>query len=374
MLMVLLGFVGAETSGIQMFIIAGMGGALLGFLRFNFPPARIYLGDGGAYFLGFQIGLFAIVGSHKGEVLAALVSPLFVLALPILDTNLAILRRGLCGLPLFRPDRRHLHHHLLNAGLSQRGVVVFFYALTLVFLALGMAAYWSRGNWIPALFGIIVLILLLCASFFRFSRRWFAFWRMFGNSLNMRREIEYALCLSKWLSLEGARCGDIDTLWSTLEIVADKLGFSLVRLTLADGARVWIRPPRAGEDTGCSETNPPASPPRYYFRHRLMGGRCGVIELEAPQSGRYAEVQRAAMETGGRQRNWARPTITGEGLFETFGELLAEGWIKSAARFLEPGDAPLRFAIGKEPPSKVSSGRAPVSMGVRLAPPERSGL
>src|ERR1039457_6549401 len=67
-------------------------------LWFNFPPARIYLGDGGAYFLGFQIGLLAILSSHKGTVLAALVAPFFVLALPIIDTALAILRRGLRGL------------------------------------------------------------------------------------------------------------------------------------------------------------------------------------------------------------------------------------------------------------------------------------
>ena len=127
---------------------------MIGFLCFNFPPARIYLGDSGAYFLGFQIGLLAILNSHKGTVFAALVAPLFVLALPILDTMLAILRRGLRGLPIFRPDRRHLHHHLLEMGLSGRKVLLGFYAVTLVFLAMGFAAYWSRGNLIPVLLGI----------------------------------------------------------------------------------------------------------------------------------------------------------------------------------------------------------------------------
>ena len=69
-------------------LVSGMAGALIGFLWFNFPPARVYLGDSGAYFLGFQIGLFALISSHKGTVLAAMVAPLFVLALPILDTTL----------------------------------------------------------------------------------------------------------------------------------------------------------------------------------------------------------------------------------------------------------------------------------------------
>ncbi len=243
MLMVLLGYVGHQTGNLEL-IIAGMGGALLGFLRFNFPPARIYMGDGGAYFLGFQIGLFAIVGSHKGEVLAALTAPLFVLALPILDTSLAILRRGLRGLPLFRPDRRHLHHHLLETGMSHRKVVLAFYAVSIVFLVMGMVAYWSRGQLIPVLFGLVVLTLLVCAGQFRFSRRWFAIGRMVENSLNMRREIEYAMCLSKSLALEGRRQQGVENLWQTLAGIADKLGFVSVKLTLADGERHWVKQPR----------------------------------------------------------------------------------------------------------------------------------
>ena len=123
MLMGLLAYVGHDSGSFEC-LVSGMAGALLGFLWFNFPPARVYLGDSGAYFLGFQIGLFAIINSHKGTIFAALVAPLFVLALPILDTTLAILRRGLRGLPIFRADRRHLHHHLLQMGLSRRRVVL----------------------------------------------------------------------------------------------------------------------------------------------------------------------------------------------------------------------------------------------------------
>src|ERR1700722_16018742 len=89
MLMLLLAGVGGGTGDVQ-FIAVGMAGALLGFLCFNFPPARIYMGDGGAYFLGFLIGCLTIANSHKGTVFAALTAPLFVLALPILDTSLAI--------------------------------------------------------------------------------------------------------------------------------------------------------------------------------------------------------------------------------------------------------------------------------------------
>src|SRR5262245_20988434 len=133
MLMTLLAYVGHQSGNLEL-VASGMVGALLGFLWFNFPPARIYVGDGGAYFLGFQIGLFTIVNSQKGTILPALVAPLFVLALPILDTSLAILRRGLRGLPVFRPDRKHIHHRLIDMGLSRRKVVLSLYAVTLLFL------------------------------------------------------------------------------------------------------------------------------------------------------------------------------------------------------------------------------------------------
>jgi UDP-GlcNAc:undecaprenyl-phosphate GlcNAc-1-phosphate transferase len=169
MLMALLAYVGHHHGNFDL-LASGMAGALLAFLWFNFPPARIYLGDGGAYFLGFQIGLLALIGSHKGTVLAALVAPLFVLALPIVDMVLAIVRRGLRGLPIFRPDRKHIHHRLLEMGFSRRQAVLSLYALTLVFLLMGFLAFLSGGELVPALLGISLLILLLCAGKLNFSR------------------------------------------------------------------------------------------------------------------------------------------------------------------------------------------------------------
>src|SRR5438552_3129152 len=142
MLMALLAYVGHQNGTLDL-LASGMAGALFAFLWFNFPPARIYLGDSGAYFLGFQIGLLALAGSQKGTIAAALVAPLFVLALPILDMLLAIIRRGLHGLPIFRPDRKHIHHRLLEMGLSRRKVVLSLYALTLVFLLMGFLAFVS---------------------------------------------------------------------------------------------------------------------------------------------------------------------------------------------------------------------------------------
>ena len=324
MLMALLAYVGHESGSFEL-LVSGMAGALLGFLWFNFPPARIYLGDGGAYFLGFQIGLFALLSSNKGTVLAALVAPLFVLGLPIADTALAILRRGLRGLPIFRPDRRHIHHHLLEMGLSRRKVVLYFYGVTLVFLAMGFAAFWSRGHLIPVLLGLATILLLLCAGKLHFSRHWFAVGRVVGNSLEMRQEIQYALTLMRWLALEGGRRDSAEELWSDLVFAAQRLGYSSVRMSLADGQRVWE------QANGCQ--------PIHSVVHVLQGGRSGTLELEAPSCAANADPA---------QRRWACkrsfcPCVSDVRVFEIVSELLAEGWVKAANKLNNGNKAALRF-------------------------------
>ncbi len=204
MLMILLMYVSAQ-SGLMPVVAAGIAGALLGFLRFNFPPARIYMGDGGAYFLGFFIGCSTIVTSQKGTVVAALIAPLFVLALPIIDTSVAILRQGLKGLPLFRPDQKHIHHRLLAAGHSRRKVVLGLYVFTAFFLLLGFTSFCWHGQYFPLFLGIGALTILLAAGKFNFSREWFSVGRVLGNSFESRSDIQYAISLSHWLALEGKR-------------------------------------------------------------------------------------------------------------------------------------------------------------------------
>jgi UDP-GlcNAc:undecaprenyl-phosphate/decaprenyl-phosphate GlcNAc-1-phosphate transferase len=324
MLMVLLAYVGHESGSFEL-LVAGMGGALLGFLWFNFPPARIYLGDGGAYFLGFQIGLFAILSSHKGTVFAALTAPLFVLALPILDTGLAILRRGLRGLPIFRPDRRHIHHHMLEMGFSRRRVVLYFYGLTLMFLAMGFAAFWSRGHLVPVLLGMATLVLLLCAGKFRFSRHWFEVGRVVGNSLEMRQEIHYALSLTQWLALEGGRRHSAEDLWLDMVFAAQRLGYCSAKLTLADGQRVWEHPTNGLPTRSVVEV--------------LQGGRAGTLELVAPYC--PAEIDPAQLPRACEKLFC--PCVSDSSVFEIVSELLAEGWVKGLRNSGLKLEAPLRF-------------------------------
>ena len=349
MLMALLAYVGHQSGSYEL-LVSGMAGALLGFLWFNFPPARIYLGDGGAYFLGFQIGLFAILSSHKGTVFAALVAPLFVLGLPLVDTALAILRRGLRGLPIFRPDRRHLHHHLLDMGLSRRKVVLYFYAVTLVFLAMGFAAYWSRGHLIPVLLGLATLVLLLCAGKLRFSRSWFAVGRVVGDSLEMRQEIQYALVLMRWLALEGGRRDSVEELWSDLVFAAQRLGYSSVKLTLADGQKVW-------EQATCGQAP-------HAVVQVLHGGDFGTLELKAPSCGAGTDVGQRVQEC---ERSFC-PCVSDVRVFEIVSELLAEGWGNAVSKFKNRDHTALRFDARSSVPRRRMQSRSASSFAPAPVP------
>jgi UDP-GlcNAc:undecaprenyl-phosphate GlcNAc-1-phosphate transferase len=340
MLMVLLAVLGHQTGGMEL-LAAGMAGALLGFLWYNFPPARIYLGDGGAYLVGFQIGLFSLVNSRKGEVFAALSAPMFVLALPILDTTLAILRRGLWGLSIFRPDRRHLHHHLRRIGFSSRKIVLSFYGVTLVFLALGFASIWLRGEWLPGLVGIGALVIIVCADNLSFSREWFNIGHVLGDSFEMRKEVKYALSLMQWLQMEGGRCASLDDLWVDFVFSARKLGFSSAKLTLADGQRFWV------------DTNNRLIPARW-VRHELDGGRSGALELEAPCEFSPSEGQAAGLAWAWEHRHFSR--VSDPKSFEVLSELLAEGWMKAAKSWSPHWSSPSDSTRAVIPEATTSGG------------------
>ena len=116
---------------------AALCGASLGFLRWNFYPARIFLGDAGALLLGFWLAAISIAASSKTAAATTLALPMLVLGVPFLDTVWAIVRRTLAGQPMWRADRGHLHHRLLERGFSTVKTVIVIYAISLL---LGAAA------------------------------------------------------------------------------------------------------------------------------------------------------------------------------------------------------------------------------------------
>ena len=234
----LLAYLRLQSGAAPILCLAVIGGLLV-FLHYNFPPARIYLGDGGAYFLGFLIGALTVISSQKGTVLGALIAPLFVLTLPLIDVSMAILRRGLKGLPIFRPDRGHIHHKLLDMGMSRRKAVLGMYCFTLFFLVLGLVMLWDKGRTLPILVGFAALVMLLVAGHFDFSREWFAVGRVLGNSMGMREEINYALSVKRWLESEVERVKSMEEFWKVMTFAAERMGFVSLTLELPDGRREW---------------------------------------------------------------------------------------------------------------------------------------
>ena len=331
-LMVLLLYVCYQTGSLAV-IAAGMIGALLGFLRFNFPPARIYMGDGGAYFLGFLIGCMTIVTSQKGTILAVLVAPLFVLALPIIDTSLAILRRGSRGLPLFRPDRSHIHHRLLALGYSRRKVVLGLYGFTAFFLLLGFATYSLHGQFFALILGVGVLTIIIIAGRFSFSREWFSVGRVLGNSVVSRADVHYGMCLTRWLALEGTRADSLEKLAEDAVLIAKKLGFTRIRIRLEDGEKMWQ----------LTEVIPATLDS---LRHELPGRKTCFMELTFP----HAESSEALATGGG---------VISESTYNVLADLLAEGWSKAISDWTKVNQAPVCFRRPPEGASNASPSTPP---------------
>jgi UDP-GlcNAc:undecaprenyl-phosphate GlcNAc-1-phosphate transferase len=316
MLLVLLAFFGAEKFVLPTLVAAGMAGALIAFLRFNFPPATIYMGDGGAYFLGFLIGSLTIVTSNKGTVAAAMVAPLFALALPILDVSLAILRRGSKGLPFFRPDRQHIHHKLIRKGFSQRRVVLMLYGLTAICSVMALAVFYSQGRLLPVLVGALFIILLLSASMFGLIGHLGDLPKSLDVSLQLRKDSRYALAIADLLEMEAERSETLQELWLSYVFMMRRLGFSQVRLFIA------------GQD--------------HALELNLLELNKGSPVHRSRQELLFANIQ--AFEFIADKLDFSEES------FDQLSELAAEAWLKAAQAWKTHHDTyPVRFAHGSPP-------------------------
>ena len=147
-------------------------GACLGFLRHNFYPARIFMGDSGALLLGFVLATESVQGLLKTAALATLVLPLLVLAVPILDTSFVIAKRLKYGRPVWTGDRTHLHHRFVNIGFSQRRAVAYLYGWCATLAGAALATRFLRprphGVWHlwPTVGAVLVALAALGASIY----------------------------------------------------------------------------------------------------------------------------------------------------------------------------------------------------------------
>ena len=219
-------------------ILFGFAGALLGFLKFNFPPARVYLGDAGSMLIGFVLAAMAIRGMSKQTSAFAFFAPLALLSIPFIDTTAAIIRRRLTGRSIFEVDRGHLHHSLMKRGYSPIASILWVIALSLTTATGGVLSLINQQS-IYALVSIAVVLFVMMAN------------RIFGNAelkLVTRKASGLAQALLNKDSTENATnirqsivhvqgSRNWDDVWQQLSDFADHSG--LLELTL-DLNAPWI--------------------------------------------------------------------------------------------------------------------------------------
>jgi UDP-GlcNAc:undecaprenyl-phosphate GlcNAc-1-phosphate transferase len=283
---------------------APLAGALVGFLRYNFSPASIFLGDSGSLTIGFLLGCYGVLWTQKSTTLLGMTAPVMALSLPILDVSLAILRRFLRRKPIFAADRGHIHHRLVDRGLTPRRTVMLLYGCC------SLAAICSllqsvANNGLAAL-----VILLFCgAAWLAVQKLGYPEFRAAGQLLahdGLREQINDRLALTTAArALAGAP--DLDTCWPIVCETCHQFGF--YRVTLHAG-RIQYRD--RGREAGASGwiVRVPLSPNGDY----LQLGR--TFDRQAPAAlGPLLDTLRTALEPKLDSR--PRPTPAPVGPFPT---------------------------------------------------------
>jgi UDP-GlcNAc:undecaprenyl-phosphate GlcNAc-1-phosphate transferase len=157
-----------------MFLSAILVGATLGFLPFNFPSARVFMGDTGSQFLGLTVAALSLLENRKGTTTLTLLFPIVALGLPLIDSVTAFGRRVLAGRPVFHADSEHIHHRLLRLGWSPHAAVI---ALWLVSALLGLAAVMLEplerrtAGWLAMLLALLLLVIFEVVKYFAAKRQ-----------------------------------------------------------------------------------------------------------------------------------------------------------------------------------------------------------
>ncbi|HET6574895.1 MAG TPA: MraY family glycosyltransferase [Fimbriiglobus sp.] len=270
-------------------------GSLVGFLRYNLPPATVYLGDCGSMLIGLAVGALALEASLKGPAVA-IVAPAALLVLPILDTTAAIVRRKLTGRGLAVSDRGHLHHMMLRRGLTRGRVLAVVAALGAVAAGGALAGTFLQNDLFAALSAVVVVLILLVSGLFGsaevrlIKERATAVYRA---ALRGGRHVELSV------RLQGT--GDWAEVWRRLVAQADDLELSSVRLDVNAPAwhegfhGRWDRKSQAGDPLGAWRLELPV------FGHGQLIGRLSVAGErtdDAPVADQFARLARtvAAVE------------------------------------------------------------------------------
>ena len=226
-------------------LFAAIGGATLGFLRYNFNPASIFLGDGGSYFLGYSIAALSIMSSAKAQMGAVFLIPILALGVPLFDAVLAPLRRFIRGKKMFSPDSGHIHHKLKEMGLSSQRVVWLLYGIT---ACLGIIAIIivnlrdERAGLFLIVLGVGAVIFVRKLGYFEY----FAMDKVYGWMRDMADVSglghERRSFLNVQMDLSASK--DLEGLWGITVRGMEMLGFDLGDMVLFSQSAPQLNTPR----------------------------------------------------------------------------------------------------------------------------------
>tara|TARA_R110000850_G_scaffold8214_5_gene30574 strand:- start:123 stop:1673 length:1551 start_codon:yes stop_codon:yes gene_type:complete len=220
-----LGVIGLMSGNSALAMLAfGMAGGMVAFLIFNLPPAKIYMGDGGAYLMGFLIAGASLLSHNKGSIFGPLLVVIIALGFPILDTSLAVLRRGLTGLPVMAPDARHLHHRLMTLGFSKRMIIMVLYGVFAGLCLLGLSVFSTKGDTLPIAGMVVVVVVLSCLRFLGLPHTVSEARAVIGDVIASRKDVRYAYSMAQVLEHDVDRIPSAAAYWGTVLTCLDKLG------------------------------------------------------------------------------------------------------------------------------------------------------
>lgn len=189
-----LGFLAFMSGNSQLcFLATALVGAVLGFLKFNTYPAKIFMGDCGSLFLGFSLALLSVMLCSSPDSMISAPTPLIILAVPIVDSLIVMVKRTRLGRPLFLPDNNHIHHRLLGIGIGHQGSVVIIYILGYLAAILGVLS-----NSLPdslQLSSVVLIYLLLSSLHLLIRPEYFSDVVVFVNNLSLRSSPAFSVIL-----------------------------------------------------------------------------------------------------------------------------------------------------------------------------------
>ena len=221
-----------------------LAGATLGFLRYNFNPASIFMGDSGSYFLGYSIATLSILGSVKGQATFAMLIPFLALGVPIFDALLSPLRRFVRGRKMFTPDNGHLHHKLMESGEGHRRAVIILYSITVILSAVAFCLVYVKDER-----AAVILLIPAAILYFLFRKigylNYFAIDKIYGWLSDINESAKFSGASRSFLDhlMDISKAKTLEEMWVAAARAFDYLQIDQVDLRLSPIFPTEYQPP-----------------------------------------------------------------------------------------------------------------------------------